>query len=125
MREEFTLGGVCYVVQFTKKHTLLFYADACKSSIALYRQSDFERRFGDDPPDTMWTATHTGNVFGVKRRISAFLDKALRRYAPYYFTFSALEEVRRPIYKKFAERICGRYGYSYNERVNSPVYSER
>lgn len=111
LREEFTVGKACYVVEF-ENNELSFHADVLKSGTAAYHMSSFERAFGDDPPDAIWTDTGTGHVFEVKRNVCEFFDKVLRRYKPYYFTFTAIEVTRVLIYKWIAAKLCARYGYS-------------
>jgi hypothetical protein len=119
MTEEFTIDGVCYVVNFTGKNELHFYADVRKSEKTLYDSWAFFRGFWDDPPLRIWTKTNTGNVFKIKRKILKFLEHALRRYSPYYFTFEVLEESRLRIYEKIARRIGKDYGYSVTWGNNS------
>ncbi len=111
MTNEFMIDGVCYVVSFTENHELNFYADVRKSERVVYDRVEFSGGFWDDPPLRIWTKTDTGHVFAVKRKVLEFLEHALRRYSPYYFTFGAIEESRVPIYGKIAHRIGRKFGY--------------
>ena len=69
------------------------------------------RGFWDEVPETVWTATGSGHVFQVKRHLEDFVEKALKHYRPYYFTFAANEGVKVPLYRRLAERLCRRHGY--------------
>ncbi|MBT4140260.1 MAG: hypothetical protein HOE48_20255 [Candidatus Latescibacteria bacterium] len=117
MREEFIIDGVCYVINFTKDHHLHFHADVHKSTKEVYKSDGFS--FWDEPPERIWTTTSTGNAFKIKRKVLKFLENALRRYSPYYFTFSAIEKKRLPLYEKLARRIGKKYGYDLTQDYGS------
>lgn len=117
MTKEFFVDGVCYVIGFTEKNELYFYADVRKSTKSVYNPTTFYSGFWDEPPERIWTTTGTGHVFNVKRKITEFLEHTLNRYSPYYLSFVALEERRLSLYEKFAHRIGKQYGY-YVAREN-------
>lgn len=112
MKKEFVIDNICYVVEFTEHNHFNLYIDYAKSRKDIYKMSDFDRMFGDEPPETIWEKTDTRYVFRVLKEVKAFIDSAIRRYKPYYFTYSANEEVKASSYRRFAERIAKKYGYS-------------
>lgn len=112
MRTEFTIDRVAYVAEFTERHEFQLYVDAEHSGRIVYEMSSFERGFWDKPPETVWATTGTGHVFEVKRHIEDFIHRALQRYRPHYFTYTANEFVKVKVYRRFAERLCKRHGYT-------------
>ena len=81
MKTTFESDGIGYVLEYTEKHEILFYVDVLASDRIAYQMSEFERRFGDSPPDTIWTKTRrldgVRNVFAIKRHIEDFIDQAI------------------------------------------------
>ena len=112
MTEEFAIGDVHYVVEFTKDHGLHFHADVHQSIKSIYQSTS---GFWDEPPERMWTNTGTGNGCKIKRKILTFLDHALHRYSPHYFTFSTVVQRRIPVYDKIAKKIGKKYGYHVSQ----------
>ena len=111
MRFAFDVGHLHYVVEFTEQDEFLLHVDAVQSDKVVYQMSSFERGFWDEPPDAVWTTTGAGHVFEVKRHVEDFIDKVLRLYQPFYFAFSANETAKVSVYRRFARRLCRRYGY--------------
>ena len=111
MKDEFTIQGVHYVVEFTRRHEFLFYVDAVHSERRVYEMTPFELAFGDEPPETIWTTTGTGHVFEVRCHVESFIDQVLWRFRPYYFEFSANQASKMSLYRRFAQRLCRRHGY--------------
>ena len=113
MKTTFAVDGVRYVIEFTERNEFIFYVDAVKSDRIVYRMSAFERGFGDAPPDTVWTVTDQAikHIFEIRRQVEDFLDRAIRRFRPYYFVFSANEDSKRPLYRRLARRLATKHGY--------------
>ena len=117
MRTTFTIDRVCYVAEFTARNEFHFYVDAANSGRAVYQQTPFERSFGDDPPDTVWltTGAAVGHIFQVRRHVEDFIVNALRRYNPFFFTFAANQVGKISLYRRVAERLRRRHGFSVHE----------
>jgi hypothetical protein len=56
--------------------------------------------------------TATSSIFKVKREVMRFIDHALRKYKPYYFTFTANEHAKISLYRRIAERIARSHGFT-------------
>ena len=96
MRETFEVDRVSYVIQFTENNEFLFFVDVPNSEKPVYRMSPFERSFGDGPPETVWSVTGSGHVFEIKRHVEDVIDKVIKRFNPFYFTYSANEGGENP-----------------------------
>lgn len=117
MRKKFLIDGLCYEISFID-HEL--------SLAVIYAESDTSKikwkpdpHWWDDPPEYILDDdVTTKSIIKVYHEVRDFLDKAIRRYDPYYFTFSANEERKIPLYTKFAERIAKQYGYHLSKPTN-------
>ena len=132
LREEFTVGKACYVVEF-ENNELSFHADVLKSGTAAYHMSSFERAFGDDPPDAILAvneiyAAHALKI-ATKRGLSIPDDIAIIGFTSGLiseFTTPSLSSVVQHGYlmgRQAAELLIGRIDHTGPNEFQKEVIS--
>lgn len=113
MTKTFEIDGIAYEITY-ENHRFLFTIDPARSTRCVVEYDPFGA-FHDELPERISLRspqTATRSIFKVKREVMRFIDQALRKYKPYYFTFAANEHAKISLYRRIAERIARTHGFT-------------
>lgn len=122
--KRFQVGRLHYVVSY-ENGSFEFYIDLEKSrDVSLCVYDPFER-WGTALPSVSFSRADCESVFTVKREVTAFVDAALKKFKPNYFTFGAFDGAFVNIYARFAWRLSNQYGYTVIQQGKSFIVYRR
>lgn len=104
------IAGYCYVLEY-ENNSLILYVDVAASPKRPIEEYDPFADFYDFNPRIVYQIENR-EVIKVKTFVDEFVHSFIRKEKPYYFTYSANEDSKVSVYKKYAERIADKYGYS-------------
>jgi hypothetical protein len=110
---------ICYVMRFKDNNEFELFIDFLESkSDQLYRYDPFEK--WDEPrTEISHERINSRSIFRVKKFAMEFIESALKKENPYYFSFSAIHPETIKVYKKLAEKISKSFHYSYYQLESS------
>ena len=120
----FYVDGVAYDVAFMNDNEFAFSINVDKSD----RKSEFIDRsvktyaFGEEPSYISLKRFKTKHPFTVLNHVMKFIDSILRSHKPYFFTYSANDPSKIPLYDKISKRICDKYGYDMMKMSDNVYY---
>ncbi len=103
------IGGYCYVLEYMN-NALNLYIDVLASPKRPIGKYDPFADFYDFNPRIVYQIENR-EVIKVKAFVDEFVHSFIRKEKPYYFTYSANEDSKVSVYKKYAERVADKYGY--------------
>ena len=108
-RREKVVDGYCYVLAYNNHHIDL-YVDIPKSPRKPPVVYDPLDNFYDYDSE-VYSRIDNRQVMQVKSFVDAFIRDLISKENPYYFMYSANEDSKVRVYRRYAERIASRYGY--------------
>lgn len=108
-RQERVIDGYCYVLAYNNHHIDL-YVDIPLSPRKPPVEYDPLDNFYDYESE-VYSRIENRQVMQVKSFVDDFIDAMISKENPYYFVYSANEDSKFRVYRRYAERIADRYGY--------------